>query len=78
MGRFFGKAYWYPTASHGRRQIGVTLGLGMNIWIVAYYKDNGSKRSVNTLRLPANEDPDALQKMFEDWAVQKGLEEVAV
>lgn len=72
---FYGKRFWYNSASNGRVQIGVMQGLG-DFWIVAFFRESGSRRSVNTSRLPANECPDALQKMFEDWANQKGLEEV--
>lgn len=72
---FYGKTYRYTSASYGIKRIGVMQGLGGNIWIVAFFKDNGSRKSVNTSRLPPNEDPSALQKMLDDWAAQKGLEE---
>lgn len=73
---FHGRRYYYNTASDGRRVIGVTQGLGGDVWIVAYIRDDGSRRAVKSVRLPSDSDPDRLQRKLDIWAIERALEEV--
>ncbi|MDA8428911.1 MAG: hypothetical protein M0T70_06605 [Geobacteraceae bacterium] len=76
MTTFHGKTYRYPTGSNGVRTIGVCLGLGSDIYIVAWIADSGGKRRVKTARLPAIVNPDRLQELLDVWAKERKLEEV--
>lgn len=74
---FHGRRYWYNTPSDGRVQIGVLQGLGGDIWIAAYFRENGARKKVNTARLPALIDPDSLQALLDQWAHERQLQGVA-
>jgi hypothetical protein len=74
---FLGRTYRYNTPNHGTRTIGVCLGLGSDIYIVAYLRDNGARVRVKTPRLPVLADAAALQKHLDAWAAERGLEEAS-
>lgn len=73
---FHGKTYLYPTAGHGTKEIGVCLGLGANIYIVAWIAENGSHKRAKIARLPAIGNADRLQGLLDAWAKERHLEEV--
>lgn len=73
---FHGRRYYYNTAADGRRVIGVIQGLGGDVWIVGYLRDNGTRKAVKSVRLQSGSDPDALQRKLDIWAIERGLEEV--
>jgi len=73
---FHGATYYYPTPNEGTQVIGVCRGLGED-WIVGYRRPGtGSTRRVKTPNLPPMPDPAALQEILDDWAAERGLEEV--
>lgn len=73
---FHGKTYLYPTGSHGTREIGVLLGLGSDIYLVAWLSETGGRRRIKTARLPAIANPDRLQVLLDAWAKERHLEEM--
>ena len=78
MGKFFGRTYRYKTPNDGEVTIGVCQGLGGEIWIVGYRRQEGvSTRRVKTSNLPPTTDPDHLQMKLDAWASRRGLKEVA-
>jgi hypothetical protein len=72
---FYGRRYFYTTASDGHRVIGVMKGLG-DTWIVGFIRENGARRSLKVKRLWPTTHADDLQKRFDEWAKLKGLTEV--
>lgn len=74
---FHGRTYRYPTGSNGVQTIGVTLGLGSDIHIVAWIAENGARKRIKTTRLPAIANPDRLQDLLDAWAKERHLEEGA-
>lgn len=78
MSLFWGKTYWYPTANHGLREIGVCQGLG-GVWMVSWTSDTGGRHRVKTPLLPVVEDPDdiiargSLQMKLNVWATKRKL-----
>lgn len=74
---FHGKRYWYNTPADGRREIGVLQGLGGDIWIVGYFRENGARRAVKSPHVRANYSCEVLQNNLDRWAKARQLEEVA-
>ncbi|MEA5113045.1 MAG: hypothetical protein VB050_03380 [Geobacteraceae bacterium] len=72
---FYGRRYFYVTASDGNQVIGVLKGLG-DAWIAGYIRESGSRKSLKAKRLWASTHPDDLQKRLAEWAKKKGLTEV--
>jgi hypothetical protein len=71
MSKFYGQTYMYPTANDGLREIGVTQGLGGGIWIVAWIKNNGSKKRVKTDNLKPTQNPQELQENLDSWVKKR-------
>lgn len=74
---FHGRCYWYNTPSDGRRTIGVMKGLGGDIWIVGYFRENGARRAVKSPHIRANYSPEVMQCSLDRWAKARELAEVA-
>jgi len=72
---FFGRRYFYVTASDGNQIIGVLKGLG-DAWIVGYVRESGSRRALKVKRLWSTTHADDLQERLDEWAKKKGLMEV--
>jgi hypothetical protein len=72
---FYGRRYFYTTASDGHQIIGVLKGLG-DAWIAGYVRESGAHRALRVKRLWATTHPDDLQSRLDAWAKSKGLTEV--
>ncbi len=71
---FYGKTYLYPTPNAGDRTIGVTRGLGDNIWIVAYISPvTGGRHRIKSPHLRPDSDPVRLQRALERFAADHNL-----
>lgn len=75
---FHGRCYYYNTPADGRKTIGVMQGLGGDIWIVGYFRDNGARRAVKSPHLRADNAADILQHKLDNWAKRRDLEEVKI
>lgn len=72
---FYGRRYFYVTATDGNQMIGVLKGLG-DAYIAGYVRDCGSRRSLKVKMLWATSHADDLQKRLDVWAAKKCLREV--
>ena len=72
--RFYGRRYFYVTATDGNQTIGVLKGLG-DVYFAGYVRDCGSPRSLKAKSLWATSHVDDLQKRLDKWAAKKGLRE---
>lgn len=73
---FYGRTYRYHTPRDGVRTIGVCLGLGSDIYLVAWVSETGARKRVKTARLPVISDPAKLQAYLDAWAAKRKLEKV--
>lgn len=71
---FHGKCYRYNTPADGPNKIGVMAGLGGDIYIVGYFRDNGARKAIKAPSLRACYSAAQLQIHLELWAKQRGLE----
>jgi hypothetical protein len=72
---FYGRRYFYTTASDGNQIIGVLKALG-DTYIAGYVRDCGSRRALRAKTLWYTSHADDLQKRLDAWAVKRGLREV--
>jgi hypothetical protein len=72
---FYGRRYFYTTASDGHQMIGVLKGLGDN-YIAGYVRENNSRRCLKAKTLWVTTHADDLQKRLDAWAVKQKLTEV--
>lgn len=72
---FYGRRYFYTTASDGHQIIGVLRGLG-DTYIAGYIRESGSRRSLKVKTLWATSHANDLQQRLDAWATSKGLVEV--
>lgn len=73
--QFYGRCYFYTTASDGHQIIGVLQGLG-DMWIAGHFRESGSRKALKGKTLWATTHADDLQKRLDKWAKKKGLTEV--
>lgn len=73
---FLGRTYRYPTGSHGTQTIGVCLGLGTDIYVVAWINETGARKRIKSTRLPSISNACRLQDLLDTWAKERFLEEV--
>lgn len=71
---FYGRRYFYTTASDGHQIIGVLRGLG-EMRIVGYIRETGSRKALKIKRLWPTKHAEDLQNRLDEWAKDKGLTE---